>query len=319
MSRIHMLVGMPGSGKSHYAKTLSKSRRAQIVSTDAVRQQLFGAESRQKNSYAVFNEAFRQIEQALSAGQEVIFDATNGDRSRRLQFLKRFHNVPVDGYIVDTPYDMSRDRIGQRKRRLDDRILTKYAKNMELPMKGEGFDQLHIVHTPQPVGLERSELERLLQQMPDHDELFHHLAGCAYFAQMIGFDQENPYHSRTLSRHTYAVLEYMNVFYEGEDLLAMQLAALFHDAGKPFCKVWKPARGYYSYYGHEHISASMTCHALKELGYDDEFVLDVAARVSLHMEILHGGDAGASKIYHLAGADMLSKLYFFAEGDTFGK
>lgn len=37
------------------------------------------------------------------------------------------------------------------------------------------------------------------------------------------------------------------------------------------------------------------------------------------MEILHGGDAGASKIYHLLGGRMLAELYFFAEADTFAK
>ena len=91
------------------------------------------------------------------------------------------------------------------------------------------------------------------------------------------------------------MLEYINAFYEGEHLLAIQLATLFHDAGKPFCKVWKKARGYYSYYGHEHVSASITCHTLQDLGYDDDFIQHVVQLVSFHMEILHGGMQGHPK------------------------
>lgn len=319
MSTIHMMVGIPGSGKSHYAKELCKQHRAVIVSTDSIRERLFGNESKQKNTYLVFDEAFIEIENVLESGRDVVFDATNVSRDRRHKFLKKFKDVSVKCYVCSTPYEVARERIQSRKRRIDDMIMTKFAKNFEFPVLGEGFRGLHIVHTPAEIMIERLELEQLLASKPRHDELFNYLSRSPYFRIMLGYDQENPHHSKTLSEHTYAVLEYINTLYEGENLLAMQLTALFHDAGKPFCKVWKQARGYYSYYGHEHVSASIACHVLKELGYDDDFILNVVNMVSFHMEILHGGDAGASKIYHLLGEELLAQLYFFAEADTFAK
>ncbi|MDO3410352.1 AAA family ATPase [Saccharibacillus sp. CPCC 101409] len=320
MNTIHMLVGIPGSGKSVYARELEKQTRGVIVSTDGIRQRLFGGESKQKNTYVVFDEAFREIGQALDSGRDVIFDATNVDRDRRAKFLKRFGDVPVQCHVCDTPYETAQRRIAARKRKLDNKILSKYAKNLQFPLIGEGFEAVRIVHAPgDPSALERGEIERLLERQAGHDELFAALARHPLFAQMLGYDQGNPFHTRTLSQHTYAVLEYVNAFYEEEDRLAMQWTALAHDIGKPFCKVWKETRGYYSYFGHEHVSASMVCHLLKELGYDDGFALDVASRTELHMEILHGGDAGASNIYHLLGGEMLAKMYFFAEADTYGK
>lgn len=321
MSTIHMLVGIPGSGKSYYAKQLCKSERAVLVATDAIRERLFGSESKQKNTYLVFDEAFAEIEEALKSDRNVVFDATNVSRERRQKFLKRFVDRRVECHICTTPYEVALDRVKRRKRRLDEKIMTKYAKNLEFPVMGEGFADLHLVHEPGETQLAREDLEQLLTRRPDHDELFEYLSQSPYFQTMLGFDQENPFHSRTLSEHTFAVLEYIQNCYEGEGdhLLAMQLAALFHDAGKPFCKVWKQTRGYYSYYGHEHVSAIMACHTLKNLGYEDEFVLHVVQLVSFHMEILHGGDIGASKIYHLLGEDLLAQLYFFAEADTFGK
>lgn len=319
MSTIHMLAGIPGSGKSHYANECCKQHRAVLVATDAIRERLFGSEAKQKNTYLVFEEAYAEIERAVAAGRNVVFDATNVDRSRRMQFLTKFKGVPVECHVCIAPYETARERVRARRRKIEDKVLEKYIKSFEFPVLGEGFDRLHIVHAPADVRLDRAELEQLLARKPGHDELFGYLRTSPYFAAMLGFDQENPHHSKTLSEHTYAVLEYINVFYEGEHQLAMQLAALFHDAGKPFCKVWKPARGYYSYYGHEHVSAEIACHVLKELGYGDDFILHVVNMVSFHMEILHGGDAGASKIYHLLGEGLLAELYFFAEADTFGK
>ncbi|GIO29430.1 MULTISPECIES: ATP-binding protein [Paenibacillus] len=319
MSTIHMLVGLPGSGKSHYAKELCKRQRAALVATDAIRERLFGSESIQKNAYLVFEEAYLEIGKALESGRNVVFDATNVSRDRRLKFLKTFKDAPVECHVMTTPYEVVAERNLSRKRRVGERILTKYAKSFEFPVAGEGFQELHLVHFPSGTGLERETLEQLLASGADHDTLFAYLSAYPHFRTMLGFDQENPHHSKTLSEHTYAVLEYLNACYEGEHLLAMQLAALFHDIGKPFSKVWKASRGYYSYYGHEHVSASVAAHVLQELGYDKGFALHVIHLVSFHMDILHGGDAGASKIYHLLGEDVLAELYFFAEADTFAK
>lgn len=319
MSTIHMLSGIPGSGKSTYAKQLCRSERAVLVATDEIRERLFGSESKQRNNYLVFDAAFAEIEQALAGGRNVVFDATNIDRSRRLKFLKRFSGIPVECHVCDAPYELAIERNKTRKRRLNEVILTKYAKNFAFPVPGEGFAALHIVHADAEPGIVRGELEQMLAGQAEHDELFSYLSASPYFAIMQGFDQGNPYHSKTLSEHTYSVLEYINACYEGEHLLAMQLAALFHDTGKPLCKVWKQTREYYSYFGHEHVSAIIACHLLKALGYEDDFVLHVVYLVSFHMEILHGGDAGASNIYHLLGDQWLAELYFFAEADRFGK
>ncbi|OWA33363.1 phosphohydrolase [Saccharibacillus sp. O16] len=324
MNTIHMLIGIPGSGKSVYARKLEKATRGVIVSSDAIRLRLFGGESKQKNTYVIFDEAFREIGQVLATGRDVIFDATNVDRDRRSKFLKRFADCAVEAHFFDTPYEIAQRRIAGRKRKLDDKILTKYAKNLQFPLLGEGFAAVHLVHTPDEASadhalLERAEVEQLLHQQAGHDELFTCLSRHPLFAQMIGYDQGNPFHSRTLSQHTYAVLEYVHAFYEEEDRLAMQWTALLHDIGKPFCKVWKESRSYYSYFGHEHVSAAMACHLLTELGYSEDFVQDVAGRTEMHMEILHGGDAGASNIYHLLGGERLAKMYFFAQADEYGK
>ena len=54
MCTIHMLVGIPGAEKL-LCQTIMQSERAVIVATDSIRERLFGAESKQKNTYLVFD------------------------------------------------------------------------------------------------------------------------------------------------------------------------------------------------------------------------------------------------------------------------
>uniref|UniRef100_UPI0020BD47E0 HD domain-containing protein n=1 Tax=Lysinibacillus fusiformis TaxID=28031 RepID=UPI0020BD47E0 len=67
-----------------------------------------------------------------------------------------------------------------------------------------------------------------------------------------------------------------NEYYSDGAKLALQLAALFHDVGKPFCKKYKPLKQRYGYYGHENVSAQLVCHFLVELGFEEDFVLKVS-------------------------------------------
>lgn len=101
MSVIHMLAGIPGSGKSHYAKELCRREKADLVATDTIRDRLFGSESKQKNTYLVFDEAFAEIEQALRLGRNVVFDATNVSRDRRHKFLKGYKDIPVECHVFN--------------------------------------------------------------------------------------------------------------------------------------------------------------------------------------------------------------------------
>lgn len=62
----------------------------------------------------------------------------------------------------------------------------------------------------------------------------------------------------------------------------------------------------------------MAVHFLKELGFEDDFVMKTANIIQMHMKIVYG-DNGASEIYHLLDDEYLWKLYFFAEGDALAK
>lgn len=323
MEKLILMVGLPGSGKSSYAKIIAKKEKAVIVSTDDIRYELFGDERQQKNSSKVFYEVYSRIEEHLSNQRNVVFDATNLDRKRRIhvisKFEEKFQHLQIMACYMDTPFEICVKRNASRKKQVENWVLEKLRKSMTIPFYSEGFDEIITVHESVNLGISNDEFVSLLKEEKSYQELFERLVHIPMFHKMKDFNQENPHHSLTLCKHTYSVLEYINAFYEGEDQLLMQVAALFHDIGKLFCKKFKPLKGYYSYYAHELVSSQIAFHFLYELGFEEEFIFQVIGIIEMHMKIAYGGESGASEIYHLLGGDLLTKLYIFNEADRFAK
>lgn len=319
MNKLIFMLGISGSGKSRQANEIAKKEKAVIVSTDAIRKELFGDESRQKNTNHVFYEVYSRIEKALAEGRSVILDATNLDREKRIKALQKFHGVEKECYYLDVPYSICLQRNQNRKRKVENVVLEKMRKNFHFPIANEGWDRIHILHEQALYNISKTEFVKLLQKEPAYDELFASLKDIPIFKEMYQFNQENPHHQHPLCKHTYHVFEYVNAFYTEKDKQMMQVVALFHDIGKPFCKAYKKLKGHYSYYGHEYVSAQIACHFLYELGFTEEFIHEAVNLIQYHMKINYGGQEAVSEIYRLLGDEYLWKLYFFKEADIYAK
>ena len=112
MSQLILLIGIPGSGKSTLAKQLvAKSPGSLVISTDAIRAQLFGDESIQgpwplvwDKIQGEFNYALKQIQ--LRKVPQAIYDATNAVRLHRrdaIALARRTGFTEIVGIWVDTP------------------------------------------------------------------------------------------------------------------------------------------------------------------------------------------------------------------------
>lgn len=317
--KVIFTVGLPGSGKSTFVKQLAKNENAIVLSSDAIRQELFGDSTKQK-SRIVFRTLYERLNDLVAKGFSVIVDATNIERERRMFALRKIpSNVQKVCYYFDTPYSICVARNQQRKRHVPLIVMEKMRKHLEFPTVGEGFNELHIIHESSPYDLSRQQFVSLIQGHPTYEELFQTLQAVPLFKEIYQFDQENPFHQFLLCQHTYFVYAYINEYYLESDKLALQIAALFHDVGKPACKKYKPLQQRYGYFGHENVSAQLVCHFLLELGFEKEFVLKVVHLVQFHMLIQYGGNRGGSQIYHLLDGDLLTRLYFFREADQFAK
>ena len=107
------------------------------------------------------------------------------------------------------------------------------------------------------------------------------------FEPAIGFQQESRYHDLTVDEHTFSVVQ---AAADGNASLAVRLAALFHDLGKPHV-AWRGtddrlhyyAKPGYSARSHEQVSAELAAQALSRLRYPNELRSRVIRIVRAHM------------------------------------
>jgi predicted kinase len=107
-----LLIGLPSSGKSTLARQLlAEDSRRRLISTDILRQQLFGSESIQgpwlliwRQVQIQFKQTVLQISQGIAT--EAIYDATNAQRRHRREVIALARATGFN-YItavwVDTP------------------------------------------------------------------------------------------------------------------------------------------------------------------------------------------------------------------------
>ena len=137
MAKLTVLLGAPGAGKSTYA-----SRMGTVVTTDASRGNPHLAGD-------VLHDAYRQINQHLAAGRDVVFDTTGANpavRKAAITIAKK-HGAQVNACVLDTPLKQCLEAQQGRKapvrdadvRRIHGAIAAAVPK-----LKAEGFQNVRI-------------------------------------------------------------------------------------------------------------------------------------------------------------------------------
>jgi tRNA nucleotidyltransferase (CCA-adding enzyme) len=144
------------------------------------------------------------------------------------------------------------------------------------------------------------------------------------FERAIGFDQESRYHSLTVDEHTFEVVQ---AAADQKYSLAVRLAALFHDLGKPYV-AWRGADGRLHYYAkpgfsnrsHEQVGCELAQTALSRLRYPNALRSRVLRIIRHHMFQLGNGDAHrARRFLAKHGDEVAFELVDHKEADYRGK
>ena len=144
------------------------------------------------------------------------------------------------------------------------------------------------------------------------------------FEAAIGFDQESRYHGLTVDEHTFAVVQ---AAADADRSLAVRLAALFHDLGKPYV-AWRGtddrlhyyAKPGYSAKSHEQVSAELAERALNRLRYPTDLRRRVVRIVRSHMvDTTRPEPLRARRLLARYGDSLLSDLLDHKEADLRGK
>ena len=72
MPKFIMLVGLPASGKSTLAEKLKEEYKAEVISSDSLRKELYNDEQNQEHNHEIFNEMLKRTIACLKEGKNVI-------------------------------------------------------------------------------------------------------------------------------------------------------------------------------------------------------------------------------------------------------
>lgn len=117
-----------------------------ILSSDAIREELYGDASIQDNPAKVFNELHKRLRAELKGGRSVIYDATNLIRARRSEIV---------GYVKDNYPDCIRtafefnvtlneciQRQTMRDRQVPAQVIARQFRQYEAAIRDEGWNYI---------------------------------------------------------------------------------------------------------------------------------------------------------------------------------
>lgn len=147
---LYITVGIPGSGKSTFAKDFvdKADRKIEYMSNDELRSKFgFGEEDQSVN-----NDVFRYIRNKtdayLSEGISVMIDSAAVNSKNRKGFIqigKKFKNVKIIAYVFPIPVEIAKKRNSNRKRKVPEHVIDNMYDKFKMPSTFEGFDEVKII------------------------------------------------------------------------------------------------------------------------------------------------------------------------------
>lgn len=261
------MIGIQGSGKSTYAKKLAEEKNAIILSSDALRKELFNNEDDQDHNAEVFAELHKRCKEELSKLNNIIWDSTNINQKQRTAFLNDLHSIDCykKAIVMATPYELCLENNSKRDRKVPEYVIKRMRENFHFPLYGEGFDEVEFVWNMGDMKFD------LLQTLID----------------TYDFDQKNHNHSLSLGEHMRRAHDYL---FNSSDYLnyCLTMAARIHDIGKLDTQTFFDKKGNKSedahYYDHNFVGAYNAMFYLKQYrSLSDEEILHICTLIQYHM------------------------------------
>jgi predicted kinase len=148
---LYITVGLPGSGKSTYAKEFIKGKEIEYLSSDSLRAVYGKSEEDQTVTPLVFGHIKRKVDEFLKDGKNVLVDATSVNRKERSDYIntakKYGAKVVVIVFKMDRQglIDRNKKRGEQGGRVVPDWVIDKMLAKFEEPSYSEGIDVMIYV------------------------------------------------------------------------------------------------------------------------------------------------------------------------------
>lgn len=279
MNKLYVLVGLPGSGKTWTAnRILATDPNAVWISSDAIREELWGDANDQQNPSQVFGIMLLRTTEALMDGKNPIYDATNLIAKTRTNLLKQLKStvaVPfiAECWVVATKISECKARQSLRDRKVPDEVIDRMVRQFQTPWYNEGWDKIRLENNGPKY---RLDIEHIKMNAVAHD---------------------NPHHtSSSLNAHcvaasaAFAKWSYCEEDDDNTDGIkgVLREAIYHHDIGKLKTKVFHDTKGNPTdiahYYSHENMGAYMWLASFEADAWDEFDALLIAALIQWHMQ-----------------------------------
>lgn len=243
MPKFIMMVGLPGSGKSTWAKEYARTSENEtvILSSEIIREELFGScgvdVQTSENHEKVFTAMFRRAKAALAEGKNVVYDATNLKKKNRIHVLRGLQFVRCQKIcqLMILPYEECIRRNKKSESVVPEEVMWKMYTGFQPPHDNEGWDYISV-----EVFYGSNELRKKYTLNDSFVEI------------MESFEQHNSHHQFTLGEHQRRACVYL--FCIGVTDTELLIASSFHDIGKIKTRT-TDKDGQCHYYNHNCVGA----------------------------------------------------------------
>lgn len=300
MSKLVVLCGLPGSGKSMYAEKLALENYI-IHSSDKIREQMGDVNDQSKNE-EVFVTLHKRIKEDLRNGKNVVYDATNLNRRRRVAFLKELKHIPCEKIcvLIATPYERCIIQNGLRERKVPLDVIERMYKNFQIPCIYEGWDDV-IIH------YQKEEWKTYYGDVIE------------YVDSLCDFSQDNHHHKLSLGDHMWKASDYV-LKHNGQQYNSLVLAALSHDIGKVDTKGFMNTKGEPTeeahFYQHQHVGCYKSLFFEYPKYGNKEYI---ALLIELHMNPWlkwEQSENAKQKDIDMFGAELIADLVVLHDADV---
>lgn len=305
MSKLIIMVGLQGSGKSEQAKVLKILEGARLIESDMIRHNWFDNRQDKETNRKLFEYIHAQVVEELKNGCSVIVDATNLSYKHRMELIKKAKkanpHTRIIAQVVMTQYEICVERDAKRNRSVGENVIRKARESFYMPQYYEGFDEINLSYTYNP-----------------DDYVFADI-----LEKMNEFNQDNPNHTKTLGQHSYDVFTSLNSSVDMDSHTAT--VGILHDVGKLLTKVFNDTDGNPTdvahFYSHENVGAYEAFFILKEMKrFQDSEIIYMCGLIQNHMRMYGAhSEKARTKLYNLVGRHMFEHLILLNRADRNSK
>lgn len=147
MSKLILVMGLPGSGKTMHANSLKGVK----LHIDEIRKSLTGSYIPGENDELVYKTVQTSVEYYLKNGKTVVVDGAMLSKKARSHYvnLAKKHFSYVELFWLDASRELleirleERNKTAEKDRKIQPDYILKVGKHLEIPTRDEGIDAIH--------------------------------------------------------------------------------------------------------------------------------------------------------------------------------